>query len=357
MNESPSDHLIDLLRGHGHDVAELIIDGAASAGANRQTLMVGLVFSNGDQRRAVAQITSRPEYDQTLTLSVAAEAEIINTAGQAGLPVPTVLASGHSPSLDADVLITGRVEGETIPRKVLRALDASPGRGAELAAACGRTLAKLHTVSTDGLSPDLFPADVAGQHRPSAYLEHLHERLDGLQNPYPVFRFGLARLAEHLPEPAEPATLVHGDFRNGNLIVDPAAANPGSTADSILAAVLDWELAHLGDPMEDLAWLCLRTWRFGHDQNEVGGFGSLQQLRAAYQEAGGQWRQDGFDWWTAARTIWWGIGLAGQAAKFVEERSDAAQDPPSTSIVHAASGRRVVELEYDLLTLLPPYLK
>ncbi len=110
--------------------------------------------------------------------------------------------------------------------------------------------------------------------------------------------------------------------------------------------MVDWELAHVGDPMEDLAYLCLRTWRFGNDQLPVGGFGPLDALRWAYESAGGTWREDAFRWWMAARTAWWACGLAAQAAAFTAGLTD--------SIVLAASGRRVPELEYDLLNLIDP---
>ena len=102
--------------------------------------------------------------------------------------------------------------------------------------------------------------------------------------------------------------------------------------------------AHVGDPMEDLAYLCMRWWRFGNDRLPVGGFGRIETLRGAFEQAGGTWNQASYEWWTIARTAWWGIGLAGQAAAFADGRS--------TSIVHAASGRRVAELEYDLLRLI-----
>ena len=86
------------------------------------------------------------------------------------------------------------------------------------------------------------------------------------------------------------------------------------------------------------------NWRFGADDREVGGFGAKEDLRRAYEKASGVWREDAFQWWTVARTLWWGLGLARQTQVFIEGGT--------TSIVLAASGRRVVELEYDLLRLM-----
>jgi aminoglycoside phosphotransferase (APT) family kinase protein len=349
--------------GDGAEVTEVEITSTPTAGANRQTLM--LTLHPGGQS-AVAQIAWR-QPEQTWIAPVVDEARLLRAAAAAGVPVPPVLAAGLSERLQADVLITGHVPGETIPRRVLRSLDELRRNGhdteAGMAASCGRALAAIHRIDLDGLRLSQ-PLETLDRGR---YVDHLRERLDDLPTPYPTFRFALNVLAGDVPagnvlagdvpagnvlagDVADGSTgptngsrsdlrVVHGDFRNGNLIV----------ADGEIRAVLDWELAHLGDPMEDLAWLCLRTWRFGRDDNPAGGFASLASLRAAYEDHGGEWRQDAFDWWTIARTTWWGIGLAAQAARFI--------DGSSTSIVHAASGRRVVELEYDLLQLLGPLIR
>jgi aminoglycoside phosphotransferase (APT) family kinase protein len=162
----------------------------------------------------------------------------------------------------------------------------------------------------------------------------MQQLLESLSVPHPTFRLGINWLRRHAPSHVPEPVLVHGDFRLGNFL----ATRSG------LAAVLDWEIAHLGDPMEDIAWLCLRTWRFGEDQNSVGGFGDLETLRSAYESAGGRWNADSCAWWTVARTLWWGLGLARQAQAYI--------DGNVKNIVLAASGRRVVELEYDLLRLL-----
>ncbi len=129
-------------------------------------------------------------------------------------------------------------------------------------------------------------------------------------------------------------SIVHGDLRNGNIIVDATG----------LRAVLDWEGAHLGDPSEDLARICLRTWRFGADAFEVGGFAQRSALLDAYVEAGGRVDSESFHWWKVLGTLRWGISLARQAIGHL--------DGSVPSIVMAASGRRVAELEFDLLALL-----
>ena len=144
----------------------------------------------------------------------------------------------------------------------------------------------------------------------------------------------MAWLKQNQPEPVE-TVLVHGDFRLGNLIVD----------ESGLAAVLDWELAHLGDPREDIAWLCVNSWRFGQSQNRVGGFGQLEELLEAYEASGGHaFTADQIDWWEILGSLKWGIMCMIMYEAF---RSGA-----DASVERAAIGRRVSETEIDLINLL-----
>src|SRR5262249_57995409 len=98
--------------------------------------------------------------------------------------------------------------------------------------------------------------------------------------------------------------IVQGDLRMGNVIVDEQG----------LAAAIDWELVHVGDPLEDLGWLCVKAWRFGQPL-EVGGIGTIDQLVAAYEDAGGRSvDRDALHWWLVEKTPQWGIGCMGQAA-------------------------------------------
>jgi len=149
----------------------------------------------------------------------------------------------------------------------------------------------------------------------------------------PAFEFALRWLGAHRP-PVGPVSVVHGDFRLGNLIVDQGG----------LRAVLDWELAHLGDPLEDLGWLCIRAWRFG-GAGEVGGVGPLSDLLDAYGRARGiSVDPAAVHWWIVAGTLTWGLICAVQARRHL--------DGHVRSVELATIGRRVCETEYDLLQLL-----
>ncbi len=159
----------------------------------------------------------------------------------------------------------------------------------------------------------------------------------GLLEPRPAITYGLRWLERRLPPPPANRGIIHTDVRTGNLIIGPDG----------LRAVLDWEGARRGgDPMEDLAWLALRMWRFHNDSLEIGGFSERAPLVDAYNQAGGSFDAERFAWWKAYGTLKWALGLAAQAAAHLDGRF--------SSIVMAASGRRVVEMEWDLLMLVRP---
>lgn len=302
------------LKQHDLEVTDLH---RLTGGASRDTWSFGV-----DGRRLVLQLELPGTRDVG---AIATEAAILRAAGDSGVPVANVVsASGDPNDLGAGYLIADRVEGETIARRILRNDDY--GRAREvLAADCGRALAAIHAVPTSDL-PDLADVD---------QLIEWRNRLDELGDPHPTFEHALLWLERHRPPPSG-RTLVHGDFRLGNLIVDRHG----------LAAVIDWELAHIGDPMEDLGWLCTRAWRFGATA-PVAGVGSYNELFESYAESSGQpVDPQVVRWWEVLGTLKWGIMCIIQARKHL--------DHLSRSIELAAIGRRVCENEHDLLLLLEP---
>lgn len=253
------------------------------------------------------------------------EAEAIAAAHAAGVPVPRVVDyADDGEALGAPYLIADHIDGETIPRKILRDNRYADAR-TSMASELGRTLAGIHSIPL-GSVPALRSA-------PTADLDHLRTLYLDLDTPSAVTEIALAWLAAHQPEPVGEA-VVHGDFRNGNLIVDEGG----------LAAVLDWELTHIGDPREDLGWLLVKCWRFGTEP-EVGGFGSIDELLDGYAEiSGSRPDTDAVRWWQIYRTAWWGIGCAQMAQRHLSGEV--------RSVELAAIGRRVCEQEHDLLLAL-----
>jgi aminoglycoside phosphotransferase (APT) family kinase protein len=258
----------------------------------------------------------------------ATEYELLRAAASAGVRAPEVVLLLDDDDELGHGFVMRRVEGETIPRRILRDPELADAR-AGLAAECGRQAARIHAVPRATL-PELPVLDA------SAQIEQFRHVLTGLGDPHPAFELGLRLLERTAPVTHEPR-LVHGDFRNGNLVVGPDG----------LRAVLDWELAHLGDPVEDLGWCCVRSWRFGEVDRPVGGFGDVATLLAAYHEAGGgPVDAERLAWWEAFGTLKWGLICGIQAQTHLGGLV--------RSVELATLGRRMAEMEWDLLLLLVP---
>lgn len=315
-----ADRLQDLLRTEladpGLEVAELR---RLTGGASRETWS----FTAGGERFVLQR--ARPGSPRAEAM--ADEAALLRAAAAAGVPVAEVVsASGAPDAVGAGYLVSRFVEGETIARKILRD-DAHAAARGRLAADCGRALAAIHSIPTDVV--DLPAGDQVAQFR---------EVLDGYGDPHPTFELAFRWLEANRPPggPSSGDVVVHGDFRLGNLMVDGEG----------LAAVVDWELAHLGDPMEDLGWLCTRAWRFGAP-GPVAGVGPYEELFDAYAEASGRpVDADVVRWWEVLGTLKWGIMCIIQARSHL--------DGAVQSMELATIGRRVCEQEHDLLLLLEP---
>ncbi|EUA08506.1 phosphotransferase enzyme family protein [Mycobacterium kansasii 732] len=251
------------------------------------------------------------------------EARVQAAAAAAGAPVPHILLADDSPAaLGNPFLICQEVKGETIVRRIQRQLDAA-GRQ-RLLRQCAQALAAIHRADSNDSS--LAREDALAQWR---------ERLDAMCDTTATFEWAFRWLAAHRPQPSA-AVLVHGDFRMGNLIVDG----------SDLAAVLDWELVHVGEAYEDLAWFCVRAWRFGAPANlGAGGLGGIDDFLRAYQQASGAAVDPvAFRWWLVLATLRWGVICRYQAERHLSRQS--------RSVELATIGRRVCENEWDLLELL-----
>ena len=260
----------------------------------------------------------RPGDDRDMAI----EAQVVRAAGAAGVPVPELL--GFVPGDGgAATMITRHVSGETIARKILRD-DAYCEARPRLVADLGRALARVHRIDpTD--TPGLVQADP---------LDALRVRLDDIGEPHPTFELAFKWLDEHRPAASDAVAVVHGDFRLGNVIVDAVG----------LQAVIDWELAHIGDPMEDLGWLCSPAWRFGSPL-PVAGVGTRQELFDAYgAEAGVEIDPDVVRWWEVNGILRWGMICVTQAY--------AHTSGVVRSHELAAIGRRVCETEHDLFLAL-----
>ena len=257
------------------------------------------------------------------------EAALIRRAQEAGVPAPVVLHVLTEEDGLGIGFIMKRIAGETIPRKILRDELFAAVRP-KLAHQLGGILAGIHGLPQAEL-PELRRMTAAAE------IDELADDIAAFNWPRPVFQLALRWLRDRDPGVADRVTLVHGDFRHGNLMIGPDGVR----------AVLDWELAHLGDPMEDLGWICVNSWRFGEIDRPVGGFGERNDLFAGYEAASGM-RIDPsrVKFWEVMGTLRWGVMCCGMMQRF--------RDGPDHSMERAMIGRRSSETEIDLLRLLAP---
>jgi aminoglycoside phosphotransferase (APT) family kinase protein len=262
---------------------------------------------------------------------MADEFALIRSAADAGVPVPRPLAfEPDGGRFGSPGILMGFVDGTSVGTRVLRKPEFEQARS-RLTDQLAEALARIHAIepaTLDGAlpAPARDPAVAA--------IEEWERQLDEIGEPLPAVELGLRWLRANAPEPVE-AGLVHGDFRLGNFIVD---------ADG-LAAVIDWELAHLGDPAEDIGWLCIRSWRFGNDDRPVAGLGQLDDFLSAYQAAGGKPAdRERVRYWEAFGNVKWAIICARQA------HDHLTGVRPSHEL--SSLGRRICEPEWDMLELI-----
>jgi aminoglycoside phosphotransferase (APT) family kinase protein len=291
-------------------------------GASRETWL-----AEADGRRWV--LRRDPPGSESL-VPMRGEFELIRRAADAGVPVPEPVAfEPDGGRLGTAGMLIAFVDGTSVAPRILRRDEYEGARG-RLPRQLGAALAEIHRLTTadvDGILPP-SPDDPA-----LAQISEWERQLDGIGEALPAVELGLRWLRANAPPPASPR-LVHGDFRLGNFII----------AEDGLAAVIDWELAHLGDPAEDVGWLCIRSWRFGNDDRPVAGLGSLEEFLEAYEQAGGERPDpDRIRFWEVLGNVKWAVICARQAHDHLTgvRRSHEL----------ASLGRRVCEPEWDLLGL------
>ena len=296
-----------------------------TAGATQEIWRFALVRDGAETTLILRRAPGGDRVSETAT-GLETEAALIEAAAAAGVPVPPV----HWVLRPEDGLgrgfIMGFVEGETLGGRIARG-EAFAHTRTFLARQCGEVLARIHTVDPAAF-PDLKRVT------PLEFVTQYLEAYRATDWPRPVFDLAFRWLLDRCPPPPETPRLVHGDFRNGNLMIGPDGVR----------AVLDWELAHVADPMEDLGWICANSWRFGVEDKPVGGFGRREDLWAGYEAAGGvKVDPDRALFWEVFGSLRWGVMCCGMADSF------RTTDP---SVERAVIARRTSETEIDLLRLL-----
>lgn len=317
--------VIDRFSGAG---AKLVALDRLSGGANQELWSLDVEDAGGRRHGYVLRRNwihlEKPETGAGMEV----EARLIRLADEVGAPVPHVVYVFEESDNLGSGYIMQRVAGETLARKLLRDEEYAEARK-KMAFQLGEAAAKIHKI-------DLAKAGDLRRTTVDASIAAAEELYKGNGMRRPVVEWGLRWLKANKPTTETAPKLVHGDLRNGNVMVGPEG----------LRAVLDWEVAHIGDPMEDLAWVCVTSWRFGEIDKPAGGFGSREELFAGYESVSGE-KVDAarVKFFEVLGTLRWGLSCALMGQNFL--RGDR-------SVERAAIGRRSSETEIDLLAILAP---
>lgn len=303
-----------------------------TAGASQETYRLAVAEAAGEKLYALRR--SPPALDTQSTvgnISLDTEARLFQLAAAAGIPGPKV----HCALQPEDELGSGFVmdwlSGETLGRRIVRSKELEEVRP-KLAKECGQILGRIHALDWE----TTVLADELPRVSPTELVQETWETYRDLQVPVPMIDYCYRWLMDNTPKTWR-TTLVHGDFRNGNLMVNSQGVN----------AVLDWELAQIGDPVRDLGWLCVNSWRFGNDDLPVGGFGTVEDLREGYLETSGvEVSFEEIKYWQVFGSFWWAMATLQMANSWRSGETPSLERP--------VIGRRSSEAQMDCVNLIIP---
>ncbi len=303
-----------------------------SAGASQETYRVQISTERAEEQLALRRCQPTADTASTVgQITLADEAALFRAAGAGGIPGPEVYYVLEPGDDLGEGFLMQWLEGETLGQRIVHSEELAGIRPA-LARECGEILGRLHALDLDAhdLSKRLPEVD------PAQLVHETWALYRDLGVPVPMIDYAWRWLKDNLPENPR-STLVHGDFRNGNLMVTPNGIN----------AVLDWELAHVGDPVRDLGWLCVNSWRFGNAALPVGGFGAIDDLLAGYKSTSGiEVTREEITFWQVFGSFWWSMATLTMA--------DSWRSGATPSLERPVIGRRSSEAQMDCVNLLIP---
>lgn len=331
MDDSFREKLEEVVLAHISDCKSLVSVDRLSGGASQETYRLVIQTSTGEKQLAMRRAPGGEHAEITPQHpGLDVEALLMQSALAVGVPEPEVYyVLQHDDEL-GDGFLMEWLDGEALGARIVRSPEFEDIRP-KLAYECGKVLAQIHSIDLDatGLRARL------GEISPADFVQQTWERYQLLETPQPMIDYVARWLMENLPAQHEMA-LVHNDFRNGNFLL---------SADGIVA-VLDWEVAHIGDPMRDLGWICTNSWRFGVS-DPVGGFGQYEDLFKGYEdESGKRVNPEHVKFWEVFGSFWWSVGSLGMAEHF--------RSGPDKTVERPAIGRRTSECQVDCVNLLIP---
>ena len=305
-----------------------------SGGASQETYRIEIATVEGKRklamRRAPGGVATPAAGSEKPGLAL--EAELMRLARAAGVPEPVVVHVLTERDGIGEGFVMEWLEGEALGARIVRAPEFDAIRP-KLAYQCGQVLARIHAIDVKATKLD----QRLGKMDPETFVRQKWEQYQAMSTPQPMIDFTARWLLEHLPKKSE-LKLVHNDFRNGNLMFDKDAG---------VIAVLDWEVAHIGDPMRDLGWICTNSWRFGRSELPVGGFGTYADLFAGYESVSGTPVDPAHvKFWEVFGSYWWAIGCLAMGMSY--------RTGPEKLVERPGIGRRTSECQVDCVNLVIP---
>ena len=303
-----------------------------SGGASQESYRLAVASTHGPLQLVLRRTPGgQPPAPDAEQIGPRVEAMVVRAARAAGVPAAEILAELAPQDGLGEGYFMAWLAGEALGSRIVRSPELAAVRP-HLAHQCGRILARIHAIDVVSTGLDRVLKVVP----PAALVQQTWRQYQSFNTPAPLIDYAAQWLLAHLP-PVLPPTLTHADFRNGNLMVSPAG----------IVGVLDWEIAHLGDPMRDLGWLCTASWRFGVPELPVGGFGDYAALFAGYTaESGVIIDAAHVRFWEVFGSFWWAVGALAMA--------DHWRHGPDRTVERLAIGRRSSECQIDCINLLMP---
>ena len=307
-----------------------------SGGASQETYRLRIETASGERQLALRRSQGGKQEEaravERSAPGLRIEAKLMKVARRNGIPEPEVFHVLEPGDELGAGFIMEWLDGVALGARIVRSPDLAEVRP-KLARQCGEILGRLHTIDLEahGLDRDLASLSAAD------FIEQTRGRYEALDTPQPMIDFTARWLMENLPDSPD-RTLVHNDFRNGNLMVDQTG----------VSAVLDWEIAHIGDPMRDLGWICTNSWRYGAGPElPVGGFGTYEDLFAGYEATSGKTVELArVQYWEVFGSFWWAVSTLGMTQHY--------RQGLDRSVERVTIGRRTTECQVDCVNLLIP---
>lgn len=314
--------------------SEVTIDALTpmAGGASRDTWLVRAKVDDKAETLVLRRDLATSMYDRALQREQ--EFAVMKIAHEKGVSVPRPRWYCLEPNiLESPFFLMDYVEGVSIGSEVVRQPELKEGRGA-LPEQMGTQLAHIHAIDYSAQKLDFLPRPRPGFSPAQEALTQTRSMILKLGIYNPALEFGLRWAEQHIPH-SERLVLLHGDYRVGNFMVSSKGLN----------GIIDWEFARVGDPLEDIAWPCVRSWRYGNGSLQLGGIAEREPFIRAYEKASGHTvDRKAVDYWEILGNIRWAVTSLSQANRHLSGGD--------FSVELASLGRRSAEVQLEMLRLI-----